>query len=45
MQDKEDVWEGRIDQNYRFVFHFETDAKDETMCVFDDIGPHSILDK
>jgi mRNA-degrading endonuclease RelE of RelBE toxin-antitoxin system len=45
MQGKAGVWEGRIDQFYRFVFHFDTDEQGETVCVFDDIGPHSILDK
>lgn len=45
MQGKEGVWEGRIDQSYRFVFHCETDNQGETTCVFDDSGLHSILNK
>jgi mRNA-degrading endonuclease RelE of RelBE toxin-antitoxin system len=45
MQGKIGIWEGRLDQSYRFVFHFETAEQGETVCMFDDIGPHTILDK
>ena len=34
------VWEGRIDIRYRFTFHYEED-----LCVFRNIGPHSILER
>ena len=34
-----DVWEGRIDVNYRFTFHYEADT-----CVFRNIGPHAIIE-
>jgi mRNA-degrading endonuclease RelE of RelBE toxin-antitoxin system len=34
------VWEGRIDANYRFTFHYEGDA-----CVFRNIGPHAIVER
>ena len=34
-----DVWEGRIDVNYRFTFHYEADT-----CVFCNIGPHAIIE-
>lgn len=45
MQGHENIWEGRVDRFYRFTFHFEKDADNETICVFRNIGPHSILDK
>ena len=34
------VWEGRIDLNYRFTFHYEGDV-----CVFRNIGPHVIVER
>ena len=34
-----DVWEGRIDVNYRFTFHYDGDT-----CVFRNIGPHAIIE-
>jgi len=41
IQGYEGVWEGRIDQHYRFTFHFETDRKtDETICVFRNVDKH-----
>jgi mRNA-degrading endonuclease RelE of RelBE toxin-antitoxin system len=46
VQSKEGVWEGRIDQSYRFTFHFEEDEETkEKICVFRNIGPHKILDE
>ncbi len=33
------VWEGRVDIQYRFTFHYEDDT-----VVFRNIGPHDILD-
>ena len=38
------VWEGRIDLAYRFTFHYDTDKSGESVCVFRNIGAHSILD-
>jgi mRNA-degrading endonuclease RelE of RelBE toxin-antitoxin system len=34
------VWEGRVDVNYRFTFHYEGDV-----CVFRNIGPHAIVER
>jgi len=34
------VWEGRIDVNYRFTFHYEDDV-----CIFRNIGPHAIVER
>ena len=34
-----DVWEGRIDVNYRFTFHYDGDT-----CVVRNIGPHAIIE-
>lgn len=34
------IYEGRIDQKYRFTFHYEGDV-----VFFRDIGPHDILDE
>ena len=34
-----DVWEGRIDVNYRFTFHYDGDT-----CVFRNIGPYAIIE-
>ncbi len=37
----EDVWEGRIDQQYRFTFHYEKDeVGGETICVFRNVDNH-----
>ena len=41
MQGLEDIWEGRIDQQYRFTFHYEKDEnKGEIICVFRNIDDH-----
>jgi mRNA-degrading endonuclease RelE of RelBE toxin-antitoxin system len=40
VQGLNDVWEGRIDIHYRFTFHYEEDV-----CVFRNIGPHSIVER
>jgi mRNA-degrading endonuclease RelE of RelBE toxin-antitoxin system len=35
------IWEGRIDQQYRFTFHFEKDrATGDTICVFRNVDNH-----
>jgi mRNA-degrading endonuclease RelE of RelBE toxin-antitoxin system len=45
MQGLESIWEGRIDQNYRFTFHYDLNEEGETVCVFRNVGPHAILDR
>jgi len=39
MRGLENIYEGRIDQDYRFTFHYEGD-----LVVFRKIGKHDILD-
>jgi mRNA interferase RelE/StbE len=40
----EGIWEGRIDQFYRFTFEYQKDSETgETICLFRNIGPHSII--
>ena len=37
----EAVWEGRIDRQYRFTFHYETPAYgEEVICVFRNVDNH-----
>jgi hypothetical protein len=37
----ENVWEGRINRNYRFTFHYESQAEgEEIACVFRNIDNH-----
>ncbi len=36
----EGVFEGRIDRNYRFTFHYEEDT-----VFFRKVGPHRIIDE
>jgi mRNA interferase RelE/StbE len=35
----ENVWEGRIDIHYRFLFRYDGDT-----VIFLDIGPHDLID-
>ena len=45
MQGLKGIWEGRIDDFYRFTFEYVTDeSTGETMCLFRNIGRHDILD-
>ena len=38
---REGIWEGRIDQAYRFTFHFEKNVQaGEVVCVFRNIDDH-----
>jgi mRNA interferase RelE/StbE len=38
-----DIWEGRVDDFYRFTFQFSKDREaDDTVCTFRNIGPHDI---
>jgi hypothetical protein len=39
-----DIWEGRIDDFYRFTFEYVTHEKGEKICYFRNIGRHDILD-
>ena len=37
----EGIWEGRIDRQYRFTFHWEKDlSTGETICVFRNVDNH-----
>lgn len=41
MKGHEGIWEGRIDQKYRFTFHYEDQSKTgEPICVFRNIDNH-----
>jgi len=41
MQGHKGIWEGRIDQQYRFTFHYENQSKTgETICVFRNVDNH-----
>lgn len=38
---REGIWEGRIDQQYRFTFHYDKDeTTGETVCVFRNLDNH-----
>jgi len=39
-RDGKEIWEGRIDQNYRFTFHYDGDV-----VWFRRLGPHAIIDE
>jgi len=39
------IWEGRIDDFYRFTFQYLRQAEaEETICLFRNIGPHDIIE-
>jgi mRNA-degrading endonuclease RelE of RelBE toxin-antitoxin system len=41
IQGHTDIWEGRIDQQYRFTFHYEDQPDSgEKICVFRNIDNH-----
>ena len=41
IQGHEDIWEGRVNQSYRFTFHFVKDEKTgQTVCVFRNVDNH-----
>lgn len=43
MKGHENIWEGRVDQGYRFFYRYDNDEKTgESICVFYEIGPHEI---
>lgn len=45
MKGYEAIWEGRIDDFYRFTFEYLTDDDmGEEVCYFRNIGRHDILD-
>ena len=35
-----DIWEGRVDQGYRFTFHYEKMEDGDTLVVFRNINNH-----
>lgn len=42
---REGIWEGRVNQFYRFTFEYiEDSASGETTCLFRMIGRHEIVD-
>jgi hypothetical protein len=43
-RNQEDIWEGRVDQDYRFTFHYGKDENGEAAVIFRRVGPHSIID-
>ncbi len=46
MVGRPNIWEGRISRKHRFTFAYVSDPKTgERICVFRNIGPHSILDR
>lgn len=44
IQGRDSIWEGRIDQFYRFTFEFTEDEDGETICLFRNIGRHEIIE-
>ncbi len=45
MKGHKNIWEGRVDDFYRFTFEYQVDPDtDEQICVFRNIGRHDILD-
>lgn len=41
IQGNSEIWEGRIDQQYRFTFHYESQSDtDKKVCVFRNIDNH-----
>jgi mRNA interferase RelE/StbE len=45
MKKHHNIWEGRIDDFYRFTFEYQSDPDTgETICLFRNIGRHDILD-
>jgi len=45
LKGRENLWEGRIDDFYRFTFEYQEDPKTgETVCVFRNVGRHDIID-
>ena len=41
MQGRAGIWEGRIDQDYRFTYHYEKGRfPDEIVCVFRNVDSH-----
>jgi mRNA interferase RelE/StbE len=36
----QDIWEGRIDRQYRFTFHYERNAEGRAVCVFRNVDNH-----
>ena len=46
LQGAKDIWEGRIDQFYRFTFEYRKNADSgETECWYRNVGRHEIIDR
>lgn len=44
MQGHKGIWEGRINHQYRFTFHYENQTKTgKTTCVFRNVDNHECL--
>lgn len=44
IQGNQDIWEGRIDDFYRFTFEYQKTESGEVICWFRNIGRHDIID-
>ncbi len=40
MQGREGIWEARIDQKYRFTFHYEKSGSGDILCVLRNVDNH-----
>jgi len=40
MQGRDGIWEARIDQKYRFTFHYEKRGQAEILCVLRNVDNH-----
>ena len=40
MQGRDGIWEARIDQKYRFTFHYEKGRQEEILCVLRNVDNH-----
>jgi mRNA-degrading endonuclease RelE of RelBE toxin-antitoxin system len=40
IQGRDGVWEARIDQKYRFTFHYEKGGEREVLCVLRNVDNH-----
>lgn len=43
IQGSDNLWEGRVDQFYRFTFEYLRNDVGESICLFRNIGPHNIV--
>ena len=40
MQGRDGIWEARIDDKYRFTFHYEKGGQEEILCVLRNVDNH-----